>query len=301
MDRKDSRIALLVVSVFLLSVSYALAETITFDDLDPVWSQNLPLYPDYAGLIWTNFSSMCVPAAYPLGYTTGYVTGMVSPEFVVYNDNGGTAEFSSAKPFTFVSAYLTAAWLDGLDITVEGFLDSTLIETTTVKVSPTASQFFTFDYKGVNRVVFTPSGGTQVRGYSGSGTFFVMDNLEIADDAPGPTSITIDIDVKPGDGVNPINPKSKGVIPVAILSTESFDARTVDLATVHFGATGTEVMELKAAIEDVDGDGLLDMLLFFPTQGNGIQCGVNTAILTANTTDGKALEGTDSIRTVPCK
>ena len=65
---------------------------------------------------------------YGSDYATGYVTGMASPGFVVYNDSGGAAEFSSAKPFNFVGAYLTAAWLDDLEITVEGFLDSTLVE-----------------------------------------------------------------------------------------------------------------------------------------------------------------------------
>jgi len=148
-------------------------------------------------------------------------------------------------------------------------------------------------------VVFTPSGGTQLRGYSGSGTFFVMDDLEIGADNPEPTSITIDI--KPGDGPNAINPKSKGVIPVAILSTDSFDARNVDVSTACFGRTGTEALELKAALEDVNRDGRLDMLLFFATQQTGIRCGDTAATLKVQATDGTALEGSDSIRTVPCK
>jgi hypothetical protein len=276
-----------------------LAETVTFDDLDAIWSQNELLPSGYAGLTWMNFRSMNVLSQYGRGYATGYVTGMASPGFVVYNDNGGGAEFSSAKPFTFVGAYLTAAWLGNLEITVEGFLDSTLVEATTVKVSPTARQWFTFDFKGVNRVTFTPSGGTQLRGYSGAGTFFVMDDLEIAGDDAGVTTITIDI--KPGDGPNPINPKSKGVIPVAILTTESFDASTVDPSTAYFGRTGTEALELKAAMEDVNGDGRLDMLLFFATQRTGIQCGDNVAMLMAQTTGGTDLQGADSIKTVPCK
>ncbi len=299
MYQRHLRIGILILSVLLLCLSAAAAETINFDDLDAFWSHLQPVPPGYGGLEWKNFSSMHVATDYGKAALTGYVTGMVSPEFVVYNDNGMPAEFSSDKPFTFVSACLTAAWLDGLDVAVEGYLDEKLVETMTVKVSPTASQLFTFDFKGVNRVTFTPSGGTALKGYTGDGAFFVMDNLEIADDTPQTTSITIDI--KPGDGPNVINPKSRGVIPVAILTTDSFDATTVEPSTAHFGVTGIEAPELKAAIEDVNGDGRPDMLLFFATRQTGIECGVKVAVLTARTTGGEAVEGSDSVRTVPCR
>jgi hypothetical protein len=40
--------------------------------------------------------------------------------------------------------------------------------------------------------------------------------------------ITVSIDIKPGSSPNRINPKSNGVIPVGILTTDAFDATTVD-------------------------------------------------------------------------
>jgi hypothetical protein len=42
------------------------------------------------------------------------------------------------------------------------------------------------------------------------------------------TSVAVPIDIKPGSFPNSINPQSKGVIPVAILTTDTFDATTVD-------------------------------------------------------------------------
>ncbi len=51
------------------------------------------------------------------------------------------------------------------------------------------------------------------------------------------------------------------MIPVAILTTGTFDASTVNPATVRFGATGTEAAAVHSALEDVDGDGDLDMIL----------------------------------------
>src|SRR6185503_20679961 len=53
-------------------------------------------------------------------------------------------------------------------------------------------------------------------------------------------TLTVPIDVRPGSSRNSVNPHANGVIPVAVLSTESFDAASVDSGTVRFGATGSE-------------------------------------------------------------
>jgi hypothetical protein len=45
----------------------------------------------------------------------------------------------------------------------------------------------------------------------------------------------VPIDVKPGSSSNPINLASEALLPVAILSTRTFDATTVDPSTVCFG------------------------------------------------------------------
>ncbi len=46
--------------------------------------------------------------------------------------------------------------------------------------------------------------------------------------------LMVDIDIKPGGDPNSINLNSRGVIPVAILSTETFDATTLDPSTIVF-------------------------------------------------------------------
>lgn len=113
--------------------------------------------------------------------------------------------------------------------------------------------------------------------------------------------ITVAIDIKPGSFPNSINPRSRGVIPVAILTTDTFDATTVNSATVRFGATGTEAAPVQSSLEDVDGDGDIDMILHFKTQDTGIRCGDSFASLTGETSSGQAIEGFDSIKTVGCK
>jgi hypothetical protein len=54
------------------------------------------------------------------------------------------------------------------------------------------------------------------------------------------------------------------------LTTDSFDATTVDSSTVLFGATGNEAAPVHSALEDVDGNGGTDMILHFNTQDTGI-------------------------------
>jgi hypothetical protein len=114
-------------------------------------------------------------------------------------------------------------------------------------------------------------------------------------------TIPVTIDIKPGSFPNSINPRNKGVIPVAILSNASFDAAKVDPATLRFGVTGNEAAPRHSALEDVNGDGKPDLMLQFPTQNTGIACGATSATLTGKTRAGLPIKGSDSIVTVGCK
>jgi dipeptidyl aminopeptidase/acylaminoacyl peptidase len=112
------------------------------------------------------------------------------------------------------------------------------------------------------------------------------------------------VDVKPGSHRNPINPRSRGVTPVAILSTQvaagddvDFDATTVDVATVMLGPDGAAPE--RSAIEDVDDDGDADLLLHVRTQALGVMAGDDILCLVGATTDGTEIEGCDTIATVP--
>lgn len=128
----------------------------------------------------------------------------------------------------------------------------------------------------------------------------------LADDSitqaiPNPCAIDIDIDIKPGSDPNSINLKSNGNISVAILTTEDFDATTVDPLSVQFGPNGAVEAHGRGHIEDVDYDGDLDLVLHFITQETGIACGDTDADLTGETFDGQVIEGFDSVNTVACK
>ncbi len=86
--------------------------------------------------------------------------------------------------------------------------------------------------------------------------------LAVSVKANGINGITIEIDVKPLSCPQSINPNSMGRTPVAIVTTGSFDAAVVDPVTVVFA----DAYPLRWAWEDYDGDGDIDIVLYFKTQ-----------------------------------
>jgi len=108
------------------------------------------------------------------------------------------------------------------------------------------------------------------------------------------------IDIKPGNERNPINPHSKGKLPVAILTDGAFDALQVDPTSVRFGPDQAGIAHAQGHVEDVDGDGDADLLLHFRARDTGIACGDTEATLTGETYDGQQIAATDTIKTVGC-
>ncbi|UCG24442.1 MAG: hypothetical protein JSW55_00080 [Chloroflexota bacterium] len=129
-----------------------------------------------------------------------------------------------------------------------------------------------------------------------SGTAFRIIRLSL-EFAP----LLVDVDVKPSTFPNSVNHRSNGNIPVAILSNEEFDATTVDPASVRFGPGEAGESHGRGHIEDVDGDGDLDLMLHFGTQDTNLQCGEEVVALTGLTYGGQAVSGSDSVRLVGCK
>jgi uncharacterized protein YuzB (UPF0349 family) len=80
---------------------------------------------------------------------------------------------------------------------------------------------------------------------------------------------------------------------------EAFDAATVIGETVRFGPN--KAAPVHYALEDVDKDGDIDMILQFKTRDAGIAQEDIEAVLNGSTVDGQYFYGKDLVRIVPPK
>ena len=110
--------------------------------------------------------------------------------------------------------------------------------------------------------------------------------------------IMVTIDVKPGGYPNPINLKSGGVIPVALLGSATFDVTGVNLGTVgiHPMERPEEaVAPVRYAFSDVNNDGYMDIIFHFMTQETSFQPGDTAACLHGELNSGEHFCGHNTV------
>ena len=112
--------------------------------------------------------------------------------------------------------------------------------------------------------------------------------------------VHVTIDIKPGNTPTTIEPNSRGVLPVAILTTAQFDATTIDPETVRIGPTGTEADVFRSMQEDVNHDGRTDLLVLVRVQDMKANCDTTIIRLTGKTTGGVSIEGSEKVTTDGC-
>lgn len=144
--------------------------------------------------------------------------------------------------------------------------------------------------------------------FGGSWNQTGFDDITLGSATPGEEVLgaqEIGIDIKPGSDRNSINPKSKGVIPVAILGSATFDVATVDVTALTFGPDGatpahdlTDPAVYADHLQDVNSDGLMDLVTHYRTQDTGIAKGDTEACVAGETTGGVVIFGCDTIKTV---
>lgn len=115
--------------------------------------------------------------------------------------------------------------------------------------------------------------------------------------------LQISIDIKPGSGdVAPINPKSRGKVPVALLGASDFLVGDVDADTLTFGHSGNEPSFVRCGEpEDVNGDAFPDLVCHFENQAAAWAPSDDEAILKGELEDGRKFEGRGWLKVVPVK
>ena len=128
--------------------------------------------------------------------------------------------------------------------------------------------------------------------------------LIITGASPDPIKI-INIDVKPGDNSTsptPINMRSNGRIPVALLSAPDFDPFQVKQDSLRFGHDGTE-MSLARCSKDTDDDynkdGKPDLVCQFYTQSTMLEPTDVEGVLAGELLDGTKIQGQAPLKVKP--
>ena len=117
-----------------------------------------------------------------------------------------------------------------------------------------------------------------------------------------PAVLPIGLEIKPGSGERaPINPKARGVVPVALLAAPDFDPFKIDVNSLTFGATGDETSFRRCAPggQDVDADGDLDRVCTFENQAAKFTESSSMGYLKGRTTDGVSFQGQGFLKALP--
>ena len=132
----------------------------------------------------------------------------------------------------------------------------------------------TWNYAGITGAggsrsqIATDRTGLWIATSLGQGSNFYRQIISVSKASLILPSIQINIDIKPGSHTNSINPRSKGKIPVAIISTMDFNAQTeVDTESLTFGSNGDEksLAFCKRRQKDVNVNGYYDLICHFYT------------------------------------
>jgi hypothetical protein len=130
-----------------------------------------------------------------------------------------------------------------------------------------------------------------------------------AEDMTCPPPLAVNIDIKPGSSSNVIKLSSQGLVPVAVLSTDGFDASQFTPEMAHLldssnpmAGSCSGAMAVRWKVDDVNKDGLPDLIFFFNTQDLGFTSSTTSATFMAH---GYYLGteihimGMDTVKTIP--
>jgi hypothetical protein len=187
------------------------------------------------------------------------------------------ARAAGAAPF-FLDYFQVTGLLDG------AIVDSQAVYFAGVDVWQTVSLSGMFD-----KIVWF---GIGLRGHR-----YGVDNLRWANLAP--QLFAVQIDVRPDSDENPIQLGSRGVVPVVLYGEVDFAVEDVDVTTLAFGPDAAAVAHRNGPhYDDVDGDGLLDMILHHRIAETGLTVYDVEVCLSGETVDGMPFEGCDDVMPV---
>lgn len=133
--------------------------------------------------------------------------------------------------------------------------------------------------------------------------FLARPSAARAEEMTCPTPLPVVVDVKPADAVNQIKLSSRGVLPVAVLSTADFDASMFMPMMAHLNDAMAPMdcsgaAAVRWSYSDVNGDGLVDLVFFFRVQDLTLTSSTTEVMLMSHGMYGGAevhIMGTDAV------
>lgn len=277
-----------------LGSSFFVLPDLVFTSTDPTVTEVCPgglnlvlngsLASELAGLGGTVFASVAVRidiAGTPFVGTlvwdgatlfgTGLLEGAVDTANLVLTTPGFCVPVNENAPLTVELASAVDAELYGADLSADARADYAN----------------TLSFPDAGPVFVLPPGASADAASGG-----IEDNLWVAQVLP------VAIDVKPGNPENVIPcGNSKALIPTALLTTEDFDALSVDADTIRFEGGGEIHRDhdgrARRHAEDADGDGDLDLVFHFRLSDTNLTCASQVGSLTGTTSSGLLIVGSD--------
>jgi hypothetical protein len=285
----------------LLSIAIGIpagAGTISFDEFPPANSHWIPLRDEYAHMgvefleargvaVWSGMSTQDRDYGWDLEGTNGsaflgFRAGS-DPLIMLLNEAVEGFRLDVAR---------AAGSSAGAHFTLVGFHNGEWVE----------EAYIDLGASGINEwstaELLHPVDEVQMLGTGEGWQPFGVDNVQWGGEGGG-SAMQVDVEVRPGNS-NVLNPFSRGVVPVVIYGSESFDVMDVEPESVGFGPNAAPIFGGKQAhLADVDGDGYDDLFCHFPVPETGIAFGDEEACVSGETLDGVALEGCAPVVTVP--
>jgi hypothetical protein len=286
------RKAAIVTLVGFLAGPISASEVISFDEM-PAQNANAPSLSEEYAHLGVHFSSNDDGSTWD-GMSNGdpggwEIEGTNGPTFAGFNGRSYklTARFDAPVPAFSLDVTAASGADPGGSFALEGYRAGALVERNAVTLGGLNQWMNVALTQDVDQVVVVGD----ARGFRPFG----IDNLHWGLDAPA--RIDVAIDVRPDSAVNPVNPGSNGVLPVALLGSDSFDVMDVDPGSLALGVNGAPAVQF--AYEDANGDGWIDLVAHYSVPETGTAYGDTSLCLTGATMDGVELAGCDAIRTVP--
>jgi len=295
------RSIVLCAALTLLGVSPTGAESIDFEEYAAANDSQVLVGDEYAETTGATFVPTDDGATWD-GMGAGdpgnwQIAGTNGPTFLGFDGNAYSVSLYFDEPVEAFeldvarAAGSTPFSFDYFEVT--GFLDGKIVESRAAYFGGIGAWKTVSLTALVDRVVWYGSGA--------SGHRYGIDNLRWVgqEQEQEPPLLAVQIDVYPGSEKNPIQLGSRGVVPVVLYGEVDFAVEDVEISTLAFGPDAAVVAHRNGPhFDDVDGDGLLDMILHHRVADTGLTSEDFEVCLYGETIDAMFFEGCDDVTPV---